>query len=268
MIFILDFEQFLKENSICYKRNDTLFFFPDKNIIIQLVPLKNWNSILEVFDLKSNYASVNKRKIFLYEDRWYGNAETTKKRILAHLGIFTSVFARNCDLKEIESVRASDFLKKYHSYGTAGSKYKLGLFYKDKLIAVSTFSQSRPMKRIIDGQEKFLQSYEWVRYASLPELRISGGMGKLLKAFVDKYQPEEVMSYADKEWSDGDVYGKLGFTCLGEREPVKFLVNIHTFQRFSEKKLLQDRAYRSVNVIEDGYFQIWNMGSIKYLKQF
>ncbi|MFA5326109.1 MAG: hypothetical protein WC305_08150, partial [Bacteroidales bacterium] len=89
MIFLSDFEQFLKENNICYKRNDTLFFFPDKNIIIQLVPLKNWNSILEVFDLKSNYGSVNKRKIFLYEDRWYGNAETTKKRILAHLGIFT-----------------------------------------------------------------------------------------------------------------------------------------------------------------------------------
>ena len=37
-------------------------------------------------------------------------------------------------------------------------------------------------------------------------------MGKLLKAFIDEVKPDDVMSYADAGWYDGDVYRKLGFT--------------------------------------------------------
>ncbi len=41
---------------------------------------------------------------------------------------------------------------------------------------------------------------------------VDGGMGKLLKAFIEDVGPDDVMSYADASWSDGDVYRKLGFT--------------------------------------------------------
>lgn len=41
---------------------------------------------------------------------------------------------------------------------------------------------------------------------------VDGGMGKLLKAFIDDVEPDDVMSYADASWSDGDVYRKLGFS--------------------------------------------------------
>lgn len=37
-------------------------------------------------------------------------------------------------------------------------------------------------------------------------------MGKLLKAFIGDVRPDDVMSYADASWSDGDVYRKLGFS--------------------------------------------------------
>ena len=63
------------------------------------------------------------------------------------------------------------------------------------LIAVATFSNAR--KWIKDGKE--IRSYEWTRYASEPELRVSGGMGKLLKAFIKEVQPDDIMSYADLE---------------------------------------------------------------------
>ncbi len=45
----------------------------------------------------------------------------------------------------------------------------------------------------------------------LPDVRAIGGMGKMLQAFIDEVHPDDVMSYADTEWTDGDVYRRLGF---------------------------------------------------------
>ena len=75
------------------------------------------------------------------------------------------------------------------------------------LVAVAMFSAPRPMER----GSKVVQSYEWVRYASIGNYRVVGGMGKLMSFFIGKLSPDEIMSYADKDWSDGDVYKKLGF---------------------------------------------------------
>ena len=86
------------------------------------------------------------------------------------------------------------------------------------LIAVGTFSNAR--KWIKNGKE--IRSYEWTRFASLPGLRISGGMGKILKAFIEEVHPDDIMSYADLEWSEGSVYEQLGFALEGRKNPVLF----------------------------------------------
>ena len=95
------------------------------------------------------------------------------------------------------------------------------------LIAVATFSNAR--KWIKDGKE--IRSYEWTRYASLPDLRVSGGMGKMLKAFIKEVQPDDIMSYADLEWSEGEVYERLGFEAETRKEPVTFIINPQTWER-------------------------------------
>ena len=61
------------------------------------------------------------------------------------------------------------------------------------LIAVATFSNAR--RWVKEGKE--IRSYEWTRYASLPDLRVSGGMGKLLKAF----DIDNPVYYADLDWN-------------------------------------------------------------------
>ena len=45
---------------------------------------------------------------------------------------------------------------------------------------------------------------------------MTGGMGKLLQAFIDDVHPDDIMSYADEEYPDGgEVYARLGFTAEG-----------------------------------------------------
>ena len=100
------------------------------------------------------------------------------------------------------------------------------------LIAVATFSNAR--KWIKNGRE--IRSYEWTRYASIPDLRVSGGMGKLLKAFIKEVEPDDIMSYADLEWSEGQVYEALGFSEELPKEPVSFEIDPETWERRAIRK--------------------------------
>ena len=51
---------------------------------------------------------------------------------------------------------------------------------------------------------------------------IAGGMGKLLSRFIADVEPDDIMSYADIEWSDGGVYRHLGFAEDGGQGPRYF----------------------------------------------
>ena len=175
---------------------------------------------------------TGERPIIIAQDRWYGQEEMLKTRLLAHLGIFTQVYARNCEIRKIDKALAADFLNRNHSYGDATCRYRYGLYLKrhtghnsdsvdvapGTLVAVATFSNAR--KWIKGG--KTIRSYEWTRYASLPGLRICGGMGKLLKVFIEEVRPDDIMTYADLEWSEGDVYKSLGFSLEGYRQGIYY----------------------------------------------
>ena len=173
-----------------------------------------------VSDLSSRGVDV----ILLTEDRWRRQNEMMKARLLAHLECFTPVFARNCQVRKIEKEESAAFLAANHSYGDASCRYRYGLFLKkspETLVAVTTFSNARKWQK----GDKVIKSYEWTRYASLPGIRISGGMGKMLKAFIRDQRPDDIMSYADLEWSEGRVYEQLGFVLEGKKDPVLFAVD-------------------------------------------
>lgn len=209
--------------------------------------------IVELIRRESPHAMI------LPEDRWRHSGDLFRKRLSAHLGIFQSVFARNCKVCRIPRPEADTFLKDVHSYGSARCRYAYGLFTeKDiqgfqagSLIAAASFSNAR---RILVG-DRSAASYEWIRYASLPGLRVSGGMGKILKAFLRDIRPGDVMSYADREWSEGGVYRRLGFVEEGLREPVLFSIDPVTWER---------KALRSGEAAAEGAYFFMNWGSVKY----
>ncbi len=238
------------------------------------VALPGWESYRVIFPLQiktksRKEAEIQSRKaeaavrfikagegypLIITEDRWRSQPEMTRARLLAHLEIFDSIFARNCEIRRIDKAQAQAFLAANHSYGYAACKYHYGLFLKrhDQLVAVATFSNAR---KWIKG-EREIRSYEWTRYASLPNLRISGGMGKLLKAFIKEVNPDDIMSYADLEWSEGQVYKALGFTRepVG-KGPVSFAINPDTYERKAIGKDVPD---------DPSLLYFTNFGSAKY----
>lgn len=203
--------------------------------------------------------------IYIFEDRWKSKRELLQKRIDAHSGVFRSIFARKCGIFKPDAAEARAFLDANHIYGYAKCKYRYGLKLNGETVAISSFSEPRPITRNIDGEDRIVQSYEWVRAASLPDCRICGGMGKMLEAFIRDVHPEDIMAYADREWSEGGVYEKLGFRRVGTTDPVRFYIDPDTFERFPLNKIGRDRMARERR-IPDGARLIYNLGSVKYVR--
>ena len=228
--------------------------------------------------------------IIIPEDRWKRQRPMMEARLLAHMEVFSQAYARNCEVRRIDKETAQRFLNDNHSYGYAACKYRYGLFLKrhtghiareieeerflgcarndnrsdrgdivGTLIAVATFSNAR--KWIKDGKE--IRSYEWTRYASVPELRVSGGMGKLLKAFIKEVQPDDIMSYADLEWSEGKVYEALGFSEEQPKDPVSFEIDPETWERRAIMRCQPEQGTPQVEQDTAGKLFYTNFGSRK-----
>ena len=203
--------------------------------------------------------------IVITEDRWRSQGDMMRARLLAHLERFTSLYARFCCVKKVDKDVAREFLMVNHSYGDAACRYRYGLYLRrpsrcgtyeaDTLVAVATFSNARKWQK----GDKVIRSYEWTRYASLPRVRISGGMGKVLKAFIEEVHPDDIMSYADLEWSEGKVYEQLGFVLEGRKDPVMFVVD-EAWRRFPVKLGMTETSGGGTTAKR--FFQ--NLGSNKY----
>ena len=216
--------------------------------------------------------------LIVTEDRWRRQNKSMRLRILSHLEIFSQIYARNCEIRRIDKATAQAFLEVNHSYGDAACKYRYGLYLKrhtghnaviadhdrqspvpGTLVAVATFSNARKWTK----GDKTIRSYEWTRYASLPDVRLSGGMGKILKTFIKEVNPDDIMTYADLEWSEGKVYEQLGFTLEATRPSVTFTIETSEWSRTA----MSSEATAAVDMPPPArgrkrFFQ--NLGSNKY----
>ncbi len=208
--------------------------------------------------------------ITVAEDRWRKQNRLYRARLLSHLGEFHSIFARNCTVERIDRASANRFMDANHTYGSSACRHCYGLTEKKtgSLVAAATFSNAR--RWIKDGHE--IRSYEWIRYASSSGTRIPGGMGKILKKFIMDIKPDDIMSYADLEWSGGDVYRRLGFIEDGAKEPVLFMINPSDWSRKAFKTIHTGLPAKlpgqscSASGIPDYGNMLWymNNGSLKY----
>lgn len=262
---------FLESNSVEYSFSGSRITILHPTLTIKVVSIREdgakeieANTSFQI-EIKSAVNSGHKEQVItIYEDLWQAKNEVIKSRLLAILGKGEVIFARKCTVAAISAESASLFLENNHLLGSARCRYRFGLFYKKSLVAVATFSQARPMTR----ENGVLSSFEWVRYASLGSARVVGGMGRLMDYFVKMVEPQEIMTYADIDWSCGDVYKKLGFKFAGVTNPIEFYVHIKTMKRISVKKIRSDRKYRAPEFNKDDYTLIVNSGNLKFLRTF
>lgn len=254
-------------------------------LTIILVSINEWaampspENIGNVFERVKRLRKEGRTAMMLWEDYWLGRTEIVKSRLLAMCGISQKIPARLAKVSRIDKVTAQAFLEKNHLNGSVGSKYQYGLFLPDRyfrvltpdfqydqelenlLVAVATFSHPRIFQR----PEKAFRSYELIRFASLLSSNVVGGLDKLLAAFIREKNPDDIMTYADLEWSDGRSYVSLGFEAISETPAIPFLLDLKTNRRFAASRNNLGKDNTAVQN-EMPATVVFNAGSVKYVK--
>ena len=214
------------------------------------------------------------RLITIFEDEWVLKPEIVKSRLSNILGgkNLTKVHARKCIIKEISPQLARSFCNENHLQGYgSGSRIKLGAFYNNILVSVMTFSKPSLAK---GNKVDKIKSNMWElhRFCSKLNHAIPGIASKLLKHFERNYDWNEIFSFADRRWSDGNVYEKIGFTLQHETMPNYWYFkgsSLERTHRFALRKTKDDNP----NITEwenrqlAGWNRIWDCGNLKYVKK-
>ncbi|MFW5847784.1 MAG: hypothetical protein ACOCVF_02580 [bacterium] len=241
-IFLPDYNLGIEYNGLYWHSNK----FKDKNYHLNKTELCEKNNI---------------QLLHIFEDEWINKKEIIKSIIKSKLGLNEKIYARKCIIKEITAQESREFLNKNHLQGYIGAKYKLGLFYNNELVSLMTFGK----KRVSMGSKKNKQDeYEMIRFCNKIGINVIGGASKLFKYFIKKYNPSSIISFADRRYSDGNLYKKMDFEYLYNTKPNYFYFKKHSLKREHRFK------YRKDVLVKEGYnknkteFQI--MDEREYLK--
>lgn len=206
--------------------------------------------------------------INIWQDWDVNKIDIINSLILSKLGIYrTRLYARQCTIKEVASKECLDFLDQNHIQGRCHSNVKIGLYYNNELMSVMTFTKNNT---------KFMGSVEeWTlsRFCSKLNTQVVGAASKLLKYFINNYNPTSINSFASNDISDGGLYKKLGFKESSMNNSYWY-INPHTYQRyhrytFNKRDLVKNGADPNLTeetiMLNEGYCKIYDSGTTKYI---
>lgn len=255
----------------------------DTSTAINLCTLNEWQ------EQKLNSRNLNKRMVdrsleigvrlvVFFEDEWNNNRQLILDKLsyIASITELSKIYARKCTVHPIESRLKSNFLNQNHIQGNdKNCTATYGAFFEDELVAVMTFVKPRIFMKGKDTDKEGV--YELSRFASANDKQIVGIAGKLLKRFEDDFNPEMVFSFADRRWSIGNLYDKLGFD-LDRINPPEYFYIINgerkhrwQFRKDALKTKLKDydpgiTEYQ--NMLNHGYDRVWGAGTMKFVKTY
>ena len=235
-----------------------------------------WHS--ELMDKNNDYhinklekcSNANHRLITIFEDEWVNKKKIVLSRLKNILGIkegIKTLYARKLNIKEIDISTARQFCEENHLQGYTGSNIKLGAFYGNELVSIMTFSKPSISK----GQNNYdLGVWELNRFCSKLDYKIVGVASKLLSHFKNNYEWIKIFSYADRRWSNGNLYKQIGFEFDSNTKPNYWYFKNGDIKRH-HRFVLRKKPNEPKNITEwelrksQGWNRIWDCGNKKYV---
>ena len=216
------------------------YFIKSKQLKIHFVQVEHYNSIIYQNKIQ-NLKEKNGHFITVFEDVFKSNPEKLIKRLKYHVGESNRIHGRETVLKKITKPEAIEFLEKNHSNIPLKTKYSFGLLNKQKqLVAVACFGQVIKMR---NGAK----SSELIRFCNISGSRVVGGLTKLIDHFKKLHQLDELMTYCDLEWSNGENFKKLGFKNIETSPPTEFVVNLSSWERMHISRFKKSVSFDEAN---------------------
>lgn len=223
-------------------------------------------------DKSINCMKKNIQLIYIWEDDWNYKKDIVKDIIKSKLNLSSyNIGARKCQIKEVSNKDAFVFLNNYHIQGGVKNGKTIGLYYDNELIEIMTFGS---LRKNMGGKPKE-GYYEIYRVCSKSGYNVQGGFSRLLKYFEDNYHPIQVTTYANLDYSYGNVYLRCGFVSTALSKPTYTWVvkGVRQYRsNFMKSKL--EECKKNPNLTESeimhnrGYWKCWDSGKIKFVKDY
>lgn len=234
----LHFAQVLDNNKISYSREFALdnysYDFKVDKTLIEINPSATHNSTYGIYDNPPIDKNYHKHKSMVASQNGYNCIHVWDwddiSKIVNNLYSSNILYARKCEIHEIDKDQIDEFLNLYHFQNTCkNQEIRLGLFFDNELVQVMSFGKARYNKNY---------QYELLRLCTKFNYKIVGGAQKLFKYFLDKYNPKSIISYCDKSKFNGNIYGELGFSLISEGKPAKHWFNTRSKKHILDSSLL------------------------------
>ncbi len=194
-------------------------------------------------------------------------APIVKSMILAKLGHPRSKLgARECEVCIPSADEVFSFYEANHIQGATRAGIHFGLTYANELVSCASFIPSGNIS----------ERYELVRYASKIDLVVSGGFGRLLKAFSLEYNPSSIQTFLDLQygWERSNIYLPNDFT-----EEARIQIDYKKFYKNNlvNKRNLRKDALEKLGAVGEtesemdeslGIKRFWDCGKIRYVKTY
>lgn len=214
---------------------------------------------------KANMAAdANIQLIQVNEYEW---TNPTKRRILeskiAHLlGLSIRVHGRKCVIAALANREYKRFILDNHIQGYKNASIRYGLRYSGEIVAIMSFSRHN--------------KYQWEleRFANRTGLYVVGGASKMFAAFIREHNPSSILSYADRRYSCGALYRKLGFELDDITKPNYIYIKgncVFSRQQFQKHKLasrlekFDPTKTEAENMFANGYRRMWDAGHFRFV---
>lgn len=268
-------KQFLDEYKISYIFRDKKtipnaeidFFLPKYNIGIEIHGLYYHSEIKVKKDyhykkyIKSIESGIDLYQIFGNEIEDTVQFEKWKKYLLYKMNINQNkLFARKTLVTSVDSKDYKQFLDKHHIQGFTNSSIRYGLHdSSSELISVIGLSKQ--------GNNLLLD-----RFSS--SISIPGGFSKLLKHVYLNHDYENIITFSDNRYSNGNLYKKTGFVEDSKIMPDYYYTDfVNLFHKFNFRKQIIKTKF-NIDITgkteyelcsELGFYRIYDAGKIKWI---
>lgn len=171
------------------------------------------------------------------------------------------IFARKCCVSLLDSSQEKVFFAENHLQGYVGSSVCYGLILDGQIVCAMSFIKKSGY-------------WEIQRLASLLNITVVGGASRLFSRFIKDRSPSRIITFADRRYSIGDVYRKLGFKFLYHTNPN--YCYIRNKLKFSRQKCQKKKLERLLgdsfdsdlteheNMFRSGFRRLWDAGNLKF----
>jgi len=271
-------QQWLTEAGVVYIKNSRTvippyeidFYLPDYNLCIELNGVF-WHSELmgkdRHYHLRKTKACEQQQLqlLHLWDYQFDANSELIRSMLMHRLRKTNATLgARKTKIQLLSSAQYREFLAHSHIQGAINSRVRIGLEYNGEIVAVMGIGASR------------FESNTWElhRFAVRPGLTVQGAASKLLNYFLTNQENcAKIVSYASRDYSNGNLYQQLGFVQTSTTPPSYFyfknrqVYNRLQFQKHTlhtQLEVFDPGLTEWENMQANGYNRFWDTGTIKY----